>query len=157
MAVKFNYQQTMQQAQNLEQLASDLRSKTKPAIGGVKDNLNYLEECGINYLHLMPLLDSTKGKSDGGYAVSDFRKIRPSLGTMEDLEELADGLPILSMADVAASSEPLQGFEAVSRMLHEGQRPPLAEGASMNSSPPALWFKSTMVIPRPCELLVCTQ
>ena len=60
------------------------------SINGVKKNLPYLEECGINYLHLMPLLDSTKGKSDGGYAVSDFRKIRPSLGTMEDLEELAD-------------------------------------------------------------------
>lgn len=45
----------------------------------------------------------------------------------EDLEELADGLSILSMADVAASSEPLQGFEAVSRMLHEGQRPPLGQ------------------------------
>lgn len=60
------------------------------SINGVKGNLPYLEECGINYLHLMPILDSTKGKSDGGYAVSDFRKIRPSLGTMEDLENLAD-------------------------------------------------------------------
>ena len=59
-------------------------------INEVKKNLPYLEECGINYLHLMPLLDSPKGKSDGGYAVSDFRKIRPSLGTMEDLENLAD-------------------------------------------------------------------
>ena len=59
-------------------------------INEVRKNLPYLEECGINYLHLMPLLDSTKGKSDGGYAVSDFRKIRPSLGTMEDLENLAD-------------------------------------------------------------------
>ena len=59
-------------------------------IKAVKKNLPYLEECGINYLHLMPLLDSPKGKSDGGYAVSDFRKIRPGLGTMEDLEELAD-------------------------------------------------------------------
>ena len=38
----------------------------------------------------MPLLDSPKGKSDGGYAVSDFRKVRPDLGTMEDLAELAD-------------------------------------------------------------------
>lgn len=38
--MKFNYQKTMQQAQNLEHLASDLTSKTKPAIGGVKDNLN---------------------------------------------------------------------------------------------------------------------
>ena len=54
-------------------------------IKAVKKNLPYLEECGINYLHLMPLLDSPKGKSDGGYAVSDFRKIRPGLGTMEDL------------------------------------------------------------------------
>ena len=60
------------------------------SVNGVKEHLPYLEECGVNYLHLMPLLDSTKGKSDGGYAVSDFRKIRPSLGTMKDLEDLAD-------------------------------------------------------------------
>ena len=57
---------------------------------GVQKKLDYLEECGINYLHLMPLLDSPPGKSDGGYAVSDFRKVRPDLGTMEDLEALAD-------------------------------------------------------------------
>lgn len=57
---------------------------------GVQERLSYLTECGINYLHLMPLLDSPKGKSDGGYAVSDFRKVRPDLGTMEDLAELAD-------------------------------------------------------------------
>ena len=44
----------------------------------------------MNYLHLMPLLESPKGRSDGGYAVSDFRKVQPSLGTMEDLEALAD-------------------------------------------------------------------
>ena len=57
---------------------------------GIHEHLPYLEECGVNYLHLMPLLDSVKGKSDGGYAVSDFRKVRPKLGTMEDLEALAD-------------------------------------------------------------------
>lgn len=57
---------------------------------GVQEHLPYLEECGVNYLHLMPLLDSPKGKSDGGYAVSDFRKVRPDLGTMEDLANLAD-------------------------------------------------------------------
>ena len=57
---------------------------------GVQEKLPYLEECGVNYLHLMPLLDSPKGKSDGGYAVSDFRKVRADLGTMEDLAELAD-------------------------------------------------------------------
>ena len=29
----------------------------------------------------MPLLESPEGKSDGGYAVSDFRKVQPELGT----------------------------------------------------------------------------
>ncbi|WP_320967605.1 alpha-amylase family protein [Hungatella hathewayi] len=56
---------------------------------GVLKHLNYIEECGGNYLHLMPLLDTPEGRSDGGYAVSDFRKVRPDLGTMEDLECLA--------------------------------------------------------------------
>ena len=56
---------------------------------GVLKHLNYIEECGVNYLHLMPLLDTPEGRSDGGYAVSDFRKVRPDLGTMEDLECLA--------------------------------------------------------------------
>ena len=57
---------------------------------GVQKKLPYLEECGVNYLHLMPLLESPKGRSDGGYAVADFRKVQEELGTMEDLETLAD-------------------------------------------------------------------
>lgn len=57
---------------------------------GVADELDYIEECGVNYLHLMPLLDSPEGRSDGGYAVSDFRRVNPKLGTMEDLEQLAE-------------------------------------------------------------------
>jgi len=57
---------------------------------GVKEKLGYIQECGVNCLHLMPLLDSPKGRSDGGYAVSGFRKVRPDLGTMEDLENLAN-------------------------------------------------------------------
>ena len=57
---------------------------------GVEEKLPYLMECGVNYLHLMPLLESPRGRSDGGYAVSDFRRVQQSLGTMEDLEGLAD-------------------------------------------------------------------
>ena len=56
---------------------------------GVKEKLSYLEECNVNYLHLMPLLESPAGRSDGGYAVSDFRKVQPELGTMSDLAELS--------------------------------------------------------------------
>ena len=57
---------------------------------GVKEKLGYLNECGVNYLHLMPLLLSPEGRSDGGYAVADFCTVQPQLGTMEDLEALAD-------------------------------------------------------------------
>ena len=52
--------------------------------------LPYIEESNINYLHLMPLLSSPKGKSDGGYAVADFRSVQKELGTMEDLRALAE-------------------------------------------------------------------
>lgn len=55
---------------------------------GVESRLDYIEECGVNYLHLMPLLTSPKGKSDGGYAVADFTKVQPELGTMRDLSHL---------------------------------------------------------------------
>ncbi len=57
-------------------------------LNGVKEKIPYLKETGSNYIHLMPLLESPKGRSDGGYAVSDFRKVDPSLGTMDDLREL---------------------------------------------------------------------
>ena len=60
-------------------------------LNGVGSKLDYFRECGVKYVHLMPLLDSPEdsSRSDGGYAVSDFRKVRPDLGTMEDLERLA--------------------------------------------------------------------
>ena len=57
---------------------------------GVKDRLDYVADCGVNYVQLMPLLESPAGRSDGGYAVSDFRKVQPELGTMEDLRALAE-------------------------------------------------------------------
>ena len=57
---------------------------------GVLEKLDYIESCGVNYLHLMPLLESPEGRSDGGYAVSDFRKVQQSLGTMEDLSALTE-------------------------------------------------------------------
>lgn len=55
---------------------------------GVRERLDYLKECRVNYVHLMPLLESPKGRSDGGYAVADFRKVQPELGTMEDLKDV---------------------------------------------------------------------
>ena len=59
-------------------------------LDGVRKKLGYLQQAGVNYLHLMPFLDTVEGRSDGGYAVADFRRVRPDLGTMEDLEALTD-------------------------------------------------------------------
>lgn len=57
---------------------------------GVEKHLDYLQSCGVNYVHLMPLMESPKDRSDGGYAVADFRKVQPELGTVDDLEHLAE-------------------------------------------------------------------
>ncbi|MGZ4646020.1 MAG: alpha-amylase family protein [Blastococcus sp.] len=54
--------------------------------------LDYLEELGTTYLHLMPLLQPRPGENDGGYAVADFRSVDPRLGTMADLEDVARAL-----------------------------------------------------------------
>lgn len=56
---------------------------------GLKEKIDYIQSCNVNYIHLMPFLDTPKGRSDGGYAVADFRKVQPELGTMEELEEVA--------------------------------------------------------------------
>ncbi len=55
---------------------------------GVEEKLDYLEKCNVNYIHLMPFLETPEGRSDGGYAVSDFRKVQEKLGTMEELGHL---------------------------------------------------------------------
>ncbi len=57
-------------------------------INGVRKKLSYIEKTGVNLIHLMPFLDTVPERSDGGYAVADFRAVRPDLGTMDDLEKL---------------------------------------------------------------------
>ena len=57
---------------------------------GLRKKLDYIADCGVNCLHLMPLLESPAGRDDGGFAVSDFRKVQPELGTMKDLSALAE-------------------------------------------------------------------
>ena len=59
---------------------------------GIRSKIGYLKELGVTYLHLMPLLNPRPGNSDGGYAVMDYKSVRPDLGTMKDLAELASDL-----------------------------------------------------------------
>ncbi|WP_394222466.1 alpha-amylase family glycosyl hydrolase [Alteromonas gracilis] len=63
-----------------------------PTLNDLHQKIPYFKALGITYLHLMPLYDAPKGDSDGGYAVSNYRKVKPALGTTEDLENLASAL-----------------------------------------------------------------
>ena len=58
-------------------------------LNGVRGKLDYLSELGVRWLHPLPLLEPRPGDSDGGFAVADYRKVDPRLGTIEDLEALA--------------------------------------------------------------------
>lgn len=52
------------------------------------EKLDYLADLGVNFLHVMPIFESPQGESDGGYAVSDFRKVDERFGTLDDLISL---------------------------------------------------------------------
>ncbi|MDH5392584.1 MAG: alpha-amylase family glycosyl hydrolase [Gammaproteobacteria bacterium] len=61
-------------------------------LSGLKDKLFYFQELGINMIHIMPILQCPDGKSDGGYAISDFRKVDSRIGTNDDLTDLSEAL-----------------------------------------------------------------
>jgi amylosucrase len=58
-------------------------------LNGLRERLPYFKKLGLTYLHLMPLFESPAGNSDGGYAVSSYRRVNPNLGTTEELAALA--------------------------------------------------------------------
>lgn len=58
-------------------------------ISGLRERIPYFKELGLTYLHLMPLYECPEGNSDGGYAVSSYRRVDPSLGSMEELSAFA--------------------------------------------------------------------
>jgi len=57
-------------------------------IKNMESKLDYFKKLGVNFLHLMPIFESPQGESDGGYAVSDFRKVDERFGKLEDLIHL---------------------------------------------------------------------
>ncbi|WP_282837223.1 alpha-amylase family protein [Microbacterium flavum] len=67
-------------------------------LAGMRDQIPYLRDLGLTYLHLMPLFAAPEGDNDGGYAVSSYRAVDPSLGTMEDLTDLAGDLRTAGIA-----------------------------------------------------------
>ncbi|WP_309617253.1 amylosucrase [Salinibacterium sp.] len=61
-------------------------------LAGIHSRIPYFRELGLTYLHLMPLFEAPAENSDGGYAVSSYRRVNPALGTMSELAQLAEEL-----------------------------------------------------------------
>ncbi|HUG66593.1 MAG TPA: alpha-amylase family glycosyl hydrolase [Pirellulaceae bacterium] len=61
-------------------------------LGKLGEQIPYFQQLGLTYLHLMPLFAVRPGDNDGGYAISNYRSIDPRLGTIEDLQRLAQDL-----------------------------------------------------------------
>ncbi len=80
----FLNQQWVGMALYLDGFAEDL-----PGLG---KHLPYLQELGINMIHVMPILECPRGASDGGYAVNNFRNIDSRAGSLEDLRALGSDL-----------------------------------------------------------------
>src|SRR6516164_1499538 len=57
---------------------------------GIISKLDYIESLGIDVVWLNPVYASPN--DDNGYDISDYRAIMKEFGTMEDFEELLDGL-----------------------------------------------------------------
>jgi len=58
----------------------------------LKNRLHYLQDLGVNMVHVMPILDCPPGKSDGGYAVRDFRKVDSRIGSLADIKSLSSSM-----------------------------------------------------------------
>lgn len=61
-------------------------------LAGVREQIPYLQELGVRYLHLLPFLRARAGENDGGFAVTSFDEVEPALGNNADLEALTTAL-----------------------------------------------------------------
>jgi oligo-1,6-glucosidase len=57
---------------------------------GIISKLDYLHRLGVDVIWLSPIY--TSPQDDNGYDISDYRNVDPIFGTLEELQELTDGL-----------------------------------------------------------------
>ena len=66
---------------------------------GLTSKLDYLQDLGVDCLWLMPIYPSPL--KDDGYDISDFRKIHPTIGTVEDFETLTKAAHVRGLRVIA--------------------------------------------------------
>ncbi|MBR5766614.1 MAG: WXG100 family type VII secretion target [Lachnospiraceae bacterium] len=91
MAIKFNYQETIQQAQKLEQMASDLSGKTKGKVSSVRENLNaaWTGNAGKNFIQFLSKAESDlDAKAKYLRGVADY--LKKAAKQIKEAEEAAE-------------------------------------------------------------------
>lgn len=58
----------------------------------LSSKIAYFSELGVNVVHILPILECPTKKSDGGYAVSNFRKVDSRLGDNSQLINIIEKL-----------------------------------------------------------------
>jgi len=87
-------------------------------LAGLTSKLDYLQDLGVDCLWLMPIYLSPL--KDDGYDISDFRRIHPTIGTVEDFEVLtrashARGMRIIADLIVNHTSDQHPWFQEARR------------------------------------------
>ena len=59
-------------------------------LGGILEKVDYLKELGVDIVWMTPVYESPM--DDNGYDISDYYKINPLFGTMEQFDELLEAL-----------------------------------------------------------------
>ncbi|MCR5213747.1 MAG: amylosucrase [Eubacterium sp.] len=60
------------------------------SILGLEKKLNYIQKLGVNTIELFPILEGPGGSDIYEYAVSNYRKVRKNIGSIDDLYSLTD-------------------------------------------------------------------
>jgi amylosucrase len=62
------------------------------SVDGLRDRFDHLDSLGVTHLHLLPPYATPELDNDGGFAVTDYRRLRTGLGTTKGLAKVAADL-----------------------------------------------------------------
>jgi len=90
-------------------------------LAGLTEKLDYFVHLGVNCLWLIPFFESPM--RDGGYDISDYRKVNPNFGSIEDFETLVSeahkrGLRIIIDLVMNHTSDAHPWFQAARKDRH---------------------------------------